>query len=258
MIIKDRVNRILCFLAVSVAITSCYDPTQKADPNDTTTDPGIEYAPQMYHSRPYDALTQVVDSSTRDNKYAYNSAPHFALNDEAIPEGFEYNVYYSNMRNYPEGIVKRVGTNGKASVLKEKPWLFPYDNHDVSDSGYVKADKMFPENPLLKREQQDSTMVLTEASQQYVEKGGILYTKFCMHCHGSEGKGDGPVSATHEPAGPFSGIANLTGGGIKIKGPGHIFHVITNGKGQMGAHGSQLNQEERWMIVAYVKEVLQK
>ena len=38
---------------------------------------------------------------------------------------------------------------------------------------------------------------------------------------------------------------------------GHIFHVITKGKGRMGAHGSQIPAESRWKIVHYVKQVIQ-
>ena len=38
---------------------------------------------------------------------------------------------------------------------------------------------------------------------------------------------------------------------------GHIFNVITNGKGRMMPHGTQVNPEERWKIALYVKNVLQ-
>ena len=38
---------------------------------------------------------------------------------------------------------------------------------------------------------------------------------------------------------------------------GHIFHVITHGKGRMWPHGSQVSIEDRWKIVRYV-QVLQK
>ena len=34
---------------------------------------------------------------------------------------------------------------------------------------------------------------------------------------------------------------------------GGIFHVITYGKGAMGAHASQLNKIERWKVAMYVR-----
>lgn len=83
-------------------------------------------------------------------------------------------------------------------------------------------------------------------------KGEALYQRYCMHCHGAEGKGDGPVSEK------FNGIANLVGGQLKTVSEGHIFHVISHGKGMMLSHASQVTQEERWKIAHYVKEKLQK
>lgn len=83
-------------------------------------------------------------------------------------------------------------------------------------------------------------------------QGEVLYKRYCMHCHGAEGKGDGAVSEK------FNGIANLAAGRVKDVSEGHIFHVITMGKGMMLSHASQVTQDERWKIAHYVKEKLQK
>jgi hypothetical protein len=47
----------------------------------------------------------------------------------------------------------------------------------------------------------------------------------------------------------------LKGDAIKNVTEGHIFHVITYGKGLMGSHGSQVSEEDRWKIAKYVKEL---
>ena len=83
-------------------------------------------------------------------------------------------------------------------------------------------------------------------------EGKILYNKFCDHCHGAKGEGDGPIAGTEEKV-VFAGIANLKGAAVKDKPEGHIFHVITHGIRRMGAHGSQLSEDERWKIVTYVQ-----
>jgi len=70
-----------------------------------------------------------------------------------------------------------------------------------------------------------------------------------LHCHGAKGAGDGKV------ADKYPGVANLTGDAYKKITEGHIFHVITYGKGLMGSHGSQVNEEERWKIAKYVKQL---
>ncbi len=56
----------------------------------------------------------------------------------------------------------------------------------------------------------------------------------------------------------YPGVANLQGDAYKNITEGHIFHVITYGKGLMGAHGSQVSEEDRWKIAMYVKELQKK
>ncbi len=89
-------------------------------------------------------------------------------------------------------------------------------------------------------------------NEQVLKDGEVLYKRYCQHCHGAEGKGDGAVSTK------FNGIANLTSDRLKAVSEGHIFHVITKGKGMMLSHASQVSQEERWKIAHYVKEKLHK
>jgi mono/diheme cytochrome c family protein len=127
-----------------------------------------------------------------------------------------------NLREPVEGTIKRGFT----------PYKLPKDSLAYASATLVNP---FPPN--------DSIALV---------QGELLYKRYCMHCHGAEGKGDGPVSEK------FLGIANLTGGQIKDVSEGHIFHVISMGKGRMLSHASQVTQEERWEIARYVKEKLQK
>jgi hypothetical protein len=84
-----------------------------------------------------------------------------------------------------------------------------------------------------------------------IVKGEVLYMKYCQHCHGEQGKGDGPVSTK------YKGVANLTGAAMKAATEGHIFHVITMGKGKMASHASQVDANDRWYIARYIKAKLQ-
>jgi mono/diheme cytochrome c family protein len=79
--------------------------------------------------------------------------------------------------------------------------------------------------------------------------GEKLYGKFCVHCHGATGAGDGKVGQKLPgPPPPYQGNKTLT--------EGRIFHVITYGKGMMGPHMSLLNQEERWKLVYFVQKLM--
>jgi mono/diheme cytochrome c family protein len=81
-----------------------------------------------------------------------------------------------------------------------------------------------------------------------IEKGKVIFEKYCMHCHGKTGKGDGKVITVgnHPPPTAYDGP-------LKDLPEGKMFHSITYGKGMMGSHASQLSKEERWEVVAYVK-----
>jgi len=81
-----------------------------------------------------------------------------------------------------------------------------------------------------------------------VKEGKRLFEIMCMHCHGKTGQGDGGVVVVgdYNPPSPYDGA-------YKERSLGGIFHVITFGKGAMGAHASQLNKEERWKVAMYVR-----
>ncbi len=89
------------------------------------------------------------------------------------------------------------------------------------------------------------------SSEAVLKDGEKLFVQYCVACHGKGGQGDGKAGEV------IGGVANLTGGAYVNLPEGHIFHVITKGKGRMGAHGSQIPEESRWKIVHYVKQVIQ-
>jgi mono/diheme cytochrome c family protein len=86
-------------------------------------------------------------------------------------------------------------------------------------------------------------------SDQVVAEGEVIYGKFCVHCHGASGAGDGKV------AGKLPGPPPAYNGALKNLPEGKIFHSITYGKGTMGNHASLLTQEERWKLVHYVQKL---
>lgn len=85
--------------------------------------------------------------------------------------------------------------------------------------------------------------------EQWEKEGEVLYGKFCVHCHGATGGGDGKVG------GKLPGPPPPYNGSLKNLPEGKIFHSITYGKGSMGSHSSQLTQEERWKLVCYVQKL---
>jgi len=119
-------------------------------------------------------------------------------------------------------------------------------NYDESLEDYLKAGKQAV-NPM-------------ENTEENLTNGKALYGMFCEHCHGATGTGDGTIKHAIYSAVPHYNDSkllrrcNLPMCDLKA---GHIFHAITFGLNAMGAHASQITEEERWQIVLYVQEELQ-
>jgi mono/diheme cytochrome c family protein len=136
---------------------------------------------------------------------------------------------YSGNSNYADSMEARIPAEG--SIARgHLPYGIPNTNE-----GYELAGSIL-KNPIANTE-----LTLAE--------GKDIYTKFCAHCHGKEGKGDGPtVTAGGHPPPPAYDSKTL-----KNLSEGKMFHTITYGKNLMGPHASQLSVEERWKVIRYVQ-----
>ncbi|MDQ3109246.1 MAG: cytochrome c [Bacteroidota bacterium] len=85
------------------------------------------------------------------------------------------------------------------------------------------------------------------------EEGKVLYELFCVYCHGPKGEADGKLVVDEKFAATPPKYSTLFQQGKTSDG--HIYHVITYGKGNMGSHASQLSPTERWKVVAYVERL---
>ncbi|WP_276498231.1 c-type cytochrome [Pontibacter litorisediminis] len=157
-------------------------------------DPGLEYAPDMYHSIPLEPYSQI-----KENKFN--------------PAGM-------NMREPVKGTVAR----GKLG----------YTMHLTENNAEAAGVQL--KNPLAR-------------TAEHLAEGKVLYTRFCSPCHGAEGDGQGLVGQK------FKGVPSYTAGRVAELPGGHIYHVITYGRGRMMPHGSQVSPEERWKIVMYVQQL---
>lgn len=76
-----------------------------------------------------------------------------------------------------------------------------------------------------------------------------------MGCHGITGVGDGHLySSGLYPLKPRSLVGDIT---TKLR-DGEIYHTVTLGFGSMGAHGSQIRPDDRWMLVSYIRKLQQE
>jgi hypothetical protein len=94
-----------------------------------------------------------------------------------------------------------------------------------------------------------------ELNQQALDRGKEAYDIFCLGCHGETGDGQGYLYTSGRYPYPPASLINERALGLK---DGEIYHSITVGYGIMGAHGGMIRSEDRWKIVHYMRETLQK
>ena len=88
-----------------------------------------------------------------------------------------------------------------------------------------------------------------DMTEESVEEGKVIYQRFCLHCHGKTGQGDGGVPSNSEYPPPPAYDSN----NLKSLPVGKMFHTLTYGKGMMGSHASQISKKDRWTVIQYVK-----
>ena len=86
-----------------------------------------------------------------------------------------------------------------------------------------------------------------DSTQIDLTRGKELYDIYCGICHGNKGDGKGELVKREK----ILGIPSYADIGRAIN-EGSIYHTIYHGKNAMGSYAGQLNEEERWQVVAYV------
>lgn len=84
-------------------------------------------------------------------------------------------------------------------------------------------------------------------------QGKVFYLQKCADCHGKDGKGNGWMSAMTKRDGKALPPTNLASQAVQANSDGELFWKITNGKSPMPAHRIRFDDEQRWLIVAYLR-----
>ena len=87
-----------------------------------------------------------------------------------------------------------------------------------------------------------------KVTPQVMARGQQRYQIYCAPCHSPVGDGNGITKSFG-----MAVVANLHDPRIVQMGDGEIFHVITHGRNLMGPYASQVEIEDRWAIIAYVR-----
>jgi mono/diheme cytochrome c family protein len=161
-----------------------------------------------------------------------------------IQKGYEYfpdMAHSLAYETYAPAPVMKNGMTMQMPVEGTVPWeMIPYQ-YPATPEGRLQAGKDLK-----------CTILLDKAT---LARGKEMFSIFCQDCHGKKGDGAGHLFTSGKfPIPP----ASLVNDRMKAAPIGEIYHVITRGWNTMGAHGPQVEPEDRWKIALYIKNVLQK
>ena len=88
-----------------------------------------------------------------------------------------------------------------------------------------------------------------------LDRGQDRYDVFCATCHAPSGNGQSLVHLRAQglAEGTWSPPTDLTSDPIVEREAGHLYNTITNGIRTMPAYGPQIDPEDRWAFVAYMR-----
>lgn len=83
--------------------------------------------------------------------------------------------------------------------------------------------------------------------------GEQKFQTYCSPCHGVQGLGNGKV------VGPYPKFTqpppSVVSENIKGWTDGQIYHIITVGRGLMGSYAYQIEPDDRWKLIAYIRKL---
>ena len=89
-------------------------------------------------------------------------------------------------------------------------------------------------------------------TKELIDRGEQRFNIYCSECHGRTGDGNGMI-----PSRGYRHPPSYHTQALRTAPTGHFFDVITNGFGAMPDYAAQIETDDRWRIVAYIR-VLQR
>ncbi|MFG0334312.1 MAG: quinol:electron acceptor oxidoreductase subunit ActD, partial [Maioricimonas sp. JB049] len=98
-----------------------------------------------------------------------------------------------------------------------------------------------------------------EVTESLMYRGQLQFNIYCAPCHGLAGQGDGLISlrAIELQQPTWVPPTNLTSPPVVAQPVGKLYDTIANGRRKMAGYAAQIQPEDRWAIVLYMR-ALQK
>jgi mono/diheme cytochrome c family protein len=148
-------------------------------------------------------------------------------------------------------------------------WAYPWDKDMVDQPSEKAQESPAPPGPgsvpveggetvpMPRDEQEAADMKIAAAaivnpvaaSDESIARGKYFYEINCFVCHGTEGRGDGPVGGKFVEKAPV----DLNDADTQDQPDGQLFFTLTRGRVKMPFYRDALSPSERWDVINYVK-----
>jgi mono/diheme cytochrome c family protein len=139
------------------------------------------------------------------------------------------------------------GTIAQGSLQHETRFHLGYESRPGPDTG----------KPVMEFVAEFPEQIASLDQAKLLVRGSARYGIYCAPCHGPTGSGDGPVALrAKELAEPkWVPPTHLMMQSIRDKPNGYLFSVMTRGVRNMPSYAIQISAEDRWAIVAYLRQL---
>ena len=141
---------------------------------------------------------------------------------------------------FPNGMSSQMpvpGTVARAHPIQTaKGPVMPYEDSPVNTGRVAGATNFVELNPM-------------PVTVESLQRGQQRFTIHCSPCHGGLADGNGIT----RKIGAMAVVANLHDKRIVEMPDGELFHVISNGRNNMGAYAGNVTAEDRWAIISYLR-----
>ena len=115
--------------------------------------------------------------------------------------------------------------------------VYPFEDHPLN-TGRIPGTTNYAET------------IPLPVTEKLLRRGQERFQIYCAVCHGAAGDAKGVISKYG-----MVGMANFHDKRLVAMPDGEIYNTVTNGKNLMGAYGAQIDMQDRWAIIAYVRSL---